>query len=100
MRTWLATAAFQGRRLVSGFLIGPMKNNFLKKTAAVFALLPLGAASAWAQPEAGGEAALKLPDLSSVSFLNGAIDGHKLLLVGILFCIVGLGLRMVHDMRL
>jgi len=32
---------------------------------------------------AGGEASLKLPDLSQVSFLNGAIDGHKLLLIGI-----------------
>ena len=40
--------------------------------------------------EAAGEASLKLPDLSSVSFLNGAIDGHKLLLIGILFCIFGL----------
>jgi K(+)-stimulated pyrophosphate-energized sodium pump len=32
---------------------------------------------------------LKLPDLSSVTFLNG-IDGHKLLLFGIIFCILGL----------
>ncbi|MGA3300239.1 MAG: sodium/proton-translocating pyrophosphatase, partial [Candidatus Acidiferrales bacterium] len=37
----------------------------------------------------GGEANLKLPDLSSVTFLNG-IDGHKLLLFGIIFCILGL----------
>ena len=37
----------------------------------------------------GGEANLKLPDLSSVTFLNG-IDGHKLLLFGIFFCILGL----------
>jgi K(+)-stimulated pyrophosphate-energized sodium pump len=40
--------------------------------------------------EAGGEANLKLPDLSSVRFLGGAIDGHKLLLWGILICIFGL----------
>ena len=40
-------------------------------------------------PEAvGGEANLKLPDLSSVTFLG--IDGHKLLLFGILFCVFGL----------
>jgi len=44
-----------------------------------------------AQPlpdSASGEANLKLPDLSSVSFLG--IDGHKLLLFGIIFCIFGL----------
>ncbi|HKW62606.1 MAG TPA: sodium-translocating pyrophosphatase [Candidatus Acidoferrum sp.] len=38
--------------------------------------------------EAGGEANLKLPDLSQVNFLG--MDGHKLLLFGILFCIFGL----------
>src|SRR5580704_6485863 len=93
MRTWLATAAFQGRRVVTGFL---------RKTLALATLLTLGAATAVAQPsgEAGGEASLKLPDLSSVSFLNGAIDGHRLLLIGILFCIFGLGFGMVIYMRL
>jgi K(+)-stimulated pyrophosphate-energized sodium pump len=100
MRTWLATAAFQGRRVVSGFLIAVMKKNLLKKTFALASMLTLGAASAFAQPEPGGEAALKLPDLSSVSFLNGAIDGHKLLLIGIIFCIFGLGFGMVIYMRL
>src|SRR5882672_11837420 len=51
----------------------------------------LAATGALAQPgaEAGGEAGLKLPDLSSVSFLG--IDGHKLLLIGIVFCLAGLG---------
>ncbi|PYU18670.1 MAG: sodium-translocating pyrophosphatase [Acidobacteria bacterium] len=45
--------------------------------------------AAWAQaPEASGEANLKLPDLSQVNFFN--IDGHKLLLFGILFCVFGL----------
>src|SRR6202011_4176096 len=48
------------------------------------------AASAFAHPaeEVGGEAALKLPDLSQVQFLG--IDGHRLLLFGILFCVFGL----------
>ncbi len=94
MRTWLATAAFQGRRVVSGFL---------KKTFTVASLLTVGAVTAFAQPaasEAGGEASLKLPDLSQVSFLNGAIDGHRLLMIGILFCIFGLGFGMVIYMRL
>src|SRR5580698_8430891 len=96
MRTWLATAAFEGRRMVSGFL----KSTFLKKTLSLAALLTVGAATALAQPEPGGEASLKLPDLSSVSFLNGAIDGHKLLLIGFLFFIFGLGFCMVIYLRL
>jgi K(+)-stimulated pyrophosphate-energized sodium pump len=94
MRTWLATAAFGGCRVVSGFL---------KKTLGVGAVIGVGAARALAQPTgegAGGEASLKLPDLSSVSFLNGAIDGHRLLAIGILFCIFGLGFGMVIYMRL
>ncbi|MGA7399991.1 MAG: sodium-translocating pyrophosphatase [Candidatus Sulfotelmatobacter sp.] len=98
MRTWLATAAFQGRRVVTGFL-----NGFLSKTLALATLLTVSAASALAQPSGestGGEASLKLPDLSSVSFLNGAIDGHRLLMIGILFCIFGLGFGMVIYMRL
>src|ERR1017187_3298974 len=108
MRTWLATAAFQGCRVASGFLIGFLKTpflrkTFLKKTLALAALLTVGAATALAQPaaeSAGGEASLKLPDLSSVPFLNGAIDGHRLLMIGILFCIFGLGFGMVIYMRL
>jgi K(+)-stimulated pyrophosphate-energized sodium pump len=65
-------------------------------------LLTLSASAAFAQPEGaeGGEASLKLPDLSSVSFLNGAIDGHKLLLIGIAFCIFGLLFGMAIYMRL
>ncbi len=52
-------------------------------------LLSTTAAYAHAAPEtAGGEANLKLPDLSSVNFLG--INGHKLLLFGILFCVFGL----------
>jgi K(+)-stimulated pyrophosphate-energized sodium pump len=38
--------------------------------------------------EAGGEAGLKVPDLSQVNFLG--IDGHMLLLFGIVFCVFGL----------
>ena len=49
----------------------------------------LSAVGVQAAPEtAGGEANLKLPDLSSVNFLG--INGHKLLLFGILFCVFGL----------
>ena len=50
---------------------------------AVLAFTLLTSLAALAEP--AGEAALKLPDLSSVSFFHGAINGHKLLLIGILF---------------
>ncbi|HVZ59993.1 MAG TPA: sodium-translocating pyrophosphatase [Terriglobales bacterium] len=43
--------------------------------------------SAPATAEAGGEASLRLPDLSQVSFLG--TDGHTLLLIGIGFCFLG-----------
>jgi K(+)-stimulated pyrophosphate-energized sodium pump len=104
MRTWVATAAFQGPRVVTGFVRKTLlKKTFLRKTFALAALVTVGAASALAQPAGeagGGEASLNLPDLSQVSFLNGAIDGHRLLLIGILFCIFGLGFGMVIYMRL
>jgi len=57
----------------------------------------LGAASALAD-EPGGEASLKLPDLSQVTFLG--IDGHKLLLFGIVICIFGLGFGLAIYSRL
>ncbi len=52
--------------------------------------LMLAATSAWAKPpeEAGGEANLKVPDLSQAQFLG--TDGHKLLMWGLLFCVLGL----------
>jgi K(+)-stimulated pyrophosphate-energized sodium pump len=71
------------------------------KSAAGFFVMLLGAAAAYAQAPgeaAGGEANLKLPDLSSVNFLG--IDGHKLLLFGILFCIFGLVFGLVIYTRL
>jgi K(+)-stimulated pyrophosphate-energized sodium pump len=74
MRTWLANAWSQVSR-------------FALTTAAAGCLSLLTAAAAPAQ-EAGGEANLKLPDLSQVTFLG--MDGHKLLLFGILFCVFGL----------
>ncbi|MGB8542366.1 MAG: sodium-translocating pyrophosphatase [Candidatus Acidiferrales bacterium] len=74
----------------------------MKSVAGFFAML-LGAAAAFAQAPVeaeapGGEANLKLPDLSSVNFLG--IDGHKLLLFGILFCIFGLVFGLVIYTRL
>ncbi len=71
--------------------------KFTKFGAAAVVLTSLGAASALAD-EAGGEASLKLPDLSQVSFLG--IDGHKLLLFGIVICIFGLGFGLAIYSRL
>ena len=48
--------------------------------------------------EAGGEASLKLPDLSSVNFLG--MNGHNLLLIGLLFCAGGLLFGLVIYMQL
>jgi K(+)-stimulated pyrophosphate-energized sodium pump len=56
----------------------------------LFAILAIctGGSTTFAQAREGGEAALKLPDLSEVTFLG--VDGHRLLLVGLLFCFLGL----------
>src|SRR5947199_5626912 len=56
----------------------------------LFAILAIctGGPAAFAQAREGGEAALKLPDLSDVTFLG--VDGHRLLLVGLVFCFLGL----------
>src|ERR1700736_1573912 len=75
--------------------------QFAKKCAASASLLLFSAAAALAQraPEsAGGEANLTLPDLSQVNFLG--VDGHKLLLFGILFCVFGLAFGLTIYQRL
>jgi K(+)-stimulated pyrophosphate-energized sodium pump len=74
MRTWLASAWSLGRRFAKG--------------SAVAAFLTLCSGASTLAQEAGGEAGLKVPDLSQVTFLG--IDGHKLLLFGIVFCVFGL----------
>jgi K(+)-stimulated pyrophosphate-energized sodium pump len=84
MLTWLATA-------------WSLPCKFIKFGAPAALLTLLGAASALAD-ETGGEANLKLPDLSQVSFLG--IDGHKLLLFGIVICIFGLGFGLAIYSRL
>src|ERR1700681_2389507 len=75
MCSWLAGIASLGSR-------------FAKAGAACALLTLLSAAGASAQDNPAGEAALKLPDLSQVTFLG--VDGHKLLTIGILFCVFGL----------
>ena len=60
-----------------------------KTLATVASLMTLCSVPSFAQPEASGEAGLRLPDMSSVTFLGG-IDGHKLLMIGLVFCVLGL----------
>ncbi len=78
------------------FFLGAIKERagaFLQrhyKLAAVLGLLL--PTFAYGQGETGGgEASLKLPDLSTVSFANFfGLNGHQLLSVGLLFCVGGL----------
>jgi K(+)-stimulated pyrophosphate-energized sodium pump len=88
MHSWLASVA-------------PAVCRPAKTFAAILAMISFSAAAALAQPEheAGGEASLKLPDLSQVSFLGG-IDGHRLLTFGLLFCVFGLLFGMANYMKL
>ena len=60
--------------------------------------IALGAPAALAAPREGGEAALTLPDLSLVKFLG--VDGHTLLLIGLVFCGLGLLFGLLIYMQL
>jgi K(+)-stimulated pyrophosphate-energized sodium pump len=85
MRTLLASVALRGFRAA-------------RIMAAALAVSTLCISHATAQETAGGEANLKLPDLSQVSFLG--TNGHSLLSVGLLFCVFGLAFGMAIFMRL
>jgi K(+)-stimulated pyrophosphate-energized sodium pump len=70
------------------------------KTLAIFLMAFGTSALAFAQQEAvHGEASLKLPDLRTV-FFHG-VNGHNLLIVGLLFCALGLlfGLVMYKQLK-
>ena len=64
-----------------------LKRQYKAMAALVGLLLP-ALASAHAEGASGGEANLTLPDLSSVNFLG--MNGHALLMIGLLFCVGGL----------
>jgi K(+)-stimulated pyrophosphate-energized sodium pump len=67
---------------------GAFLQRHFKLAAVLGLLLPT---FAHGQGEPAGEASLKLPDLSSVSFANFfGLNGHQLLSVGLLFCVGGL----------
>ncbi len=86
MQTWLSNAWSLGC-------------GSLRKMVAAAGLLFVGVSAAMAEShEAGGEANLKLPDLSKVYFLG--VNGHKLLLFGLLICFFGLLFGLVIYRRL
>jgi K(+)-stimulated pyrophosphate-energized sodium pump len=64
-----------------------LKRQFRIVTAIMGLLLPT-VAFAQTEPTGGGEANLVLPDLTTVSFLG--MNGHDLLMIGLLFCVGGL----------
>ncbi len=66
--------------------------------AAAIASLAFSASPVFAQSE-GGEANLRLPDLSDVTFFGG-IDGHRLLMGGIVVSLLGLGFGLAMYMNL
>ena len=104
MLNWSANLASVGRWFAKTRLAKTRlaKGPLARTSATLGTLLLLTAGYALAQPaptdETGGEAALRLPDLSSVSFLG--IDGHRLLMIGLLFCVFGLAFGMVIFVRL
>jgi K(+)-stimulated pyrophosphate-energized sodium pump len=78
-------------RLTNARLWLSRATKFSAVGAAMALLTASGAFAQSSTSEAGGEANLKLPDLSSVKFDNfGGLDGHRLLLFGIIICVFGL----------
>ena len=99
LSSWISSSSEDPYAQLSfrSFMLRP---GLAKTAGSAFFVLMLRASTALAQPapEAGGEANLKLPDLSQVNFLG--MDGHKLLTIGILFCIFGLAFGLAIYVRL
>ena len=75
-----------GERMKSSLLL----RRWARVASVIAALVLLGKGAAFAAPveAAGGEANLKLPDLTQVHFFG--MNGHSLLMFGPLFCILGM----------
>jgi K(+)-stimulated pyrophosphate-energized sodium pump len=99
MRSGIVGARSAGARVVGACLRGFGRIS-AAGAALLFALMGATSQAGAAQESAGGEANLKLPDLSTVNFLSAEIDGHRLLLWGILFCFFGLAFGLTIYMRL
>src|SRR5437870_2819382 len=84
-----------------------MKSWTVRVLVLAMLLVCVAAAHAQSVPAAAGhtteaksEANLVLPDLNSVSFFNGAITGQRLLVWGLLICLLGLVFGLVIYVRL
>jgi K(+)-stimulated pyrophosphate-energized sodium pump len=84
-------------RAARGLARGQGKKIFAA-CAAICGLVLLNAGAAGAQESSGGEANLKLPDLTKVNFLG--TNGHTLLLWGLIFCFLGLAFGLTIFVRL
>ncbi len=79
-------------------IAGAFLKRQYKTVAAVLGMVLLPTFASAQETAGGGEASLKLPDLSSVSFLG--LDGRSLLMIGLLFCLGGLLFGLVIFMQL
>ncbi len=70
----------------------------VRRKGLLLGLVAVALAAFTAAPASASEADLQLPDLSSVSFLG--INGHNLLLYGLLVCIAGLLFGLVNYVQL
>jgi K(+)-stimulated pyrophosphate-energized sodium pump len=82
-------------RLAAGFGSARRWRRSLLSIATILTLIFMLSAGALAQREKlapqhepGGEASLILPDLSQVNFMGG-MNGHNLLVIGLVFCFLG-----------
>lgn len=101
----LAVFAFRGTNRVSNLVAKrrvrpPRLHRAMGFVFSAFVTLLFASTPTFAQHQGGGEASLVLPDLSQVIFFGG-FDGHRLLLWGILVCVLGLlfGLGMYMNLK-
>ncbi|MBV9959294.1 MAG: sodium/proton-translocating pyrophosphatase, partial [Acidobacteria bacterium] len=82
-------------------IINGLRSRTLFALVASFAALLFHASAVFAQrreSSGGGEASLRLPDLSRVTFLG--INGHTLLMLGLVVCVLGLVFGLAIFMQL
>jgi K(+)-stimulated pyrophosphate-energized sodium pump len=105
MRSGLVGAGLAGTRWV-GACLRRCGRTFAAGAALLLTLMAAATQAGAAQESTGGEANLKLPDLSQVPFLGvhgqpaTGINGHSLLLWGLLFCVFGLAFGLTIYVRL
>jgi K(+)-stimulated pyrophosphate-energized sodium pump len=89
---------YAGVRLAAGAAAETLPKLRYTMAAVVAGLLLPALACAQPETSSGGEANLVLPDLSTVNFLG--VNGHELLMYGLLFCVGGLLFGMVIYVQL